>query len=179
MFTLCLLGLYTTATFIMFQCFKRNAYNRATNNASAEKRFEGGGTTKTDNSREKKPDNKSPFQFNFLPFKTEDEIKTDLDSIKGEDNPFKKAYKEKQKKECEGKVEQHIAIVGEKITNLSIYCHVGRFVSHRATSNLSYYNGGVVPSEKGGESHEMTHFREHDGCEKMNPGGSESIFIMK
>ncbi|EYC43132.1 hypothetical protein Y032_0502g2625 [Ancylostoma ceylanicum] len=60
-------------------------------------------------------------EFDLKKKATEEDIKTDLHSLREENNPFKKVYHQKQEKEAEGKVEQHFTRVGEKEKDLSVY----------------------------------------------------------
>ncbi|CAJ0589455.1 unnamed protein product [Cylicocyclus nassatus] len=67
---------------------------------------------------------KPAFEIRKSP-KDDEKIKTELESLRDEEYPFQKAVerkeKEKEKREIEGKVEQHFSKVGEKEKDLSVY----------------------------------------------------------
>ncbi|KAJ1354336.1 hypothetical protein KIN20_011239 [Parelaphostrongylus tenuis] len=106
----------------------------------------------------------------------QEDIKTDLDLISYKTNPLRRVYEAKQKKETEGKMEQHVGTAGEKVRDLSIYVRYnfdsstlavalhGEFTTKRYVSSrtarrqilLRYCDGGVSPREKSRASCEKT-----------------------
>ncbi|KJH50441.1 hypothetical protein DICVIV_03371 [Dictyocaulus viviparus] len=138
MFTFCLFGLFTTSTFLMFQCIKIGADAKLSNSSS--KSEESRTTIKKESSVQTKKSTQSAerrsrqekhakpkkvreatFRFDLSPKKNEEDTKTDLKSLSEKSNPFEKKYKEKKRKEIEGKVEQAVAIAGEKAKDFSVY----------------------------------------------------------